>query len=749
MKKIYNSFLFLFCLLLASQANAATHTITVANYVFTPSTLSVNVGDSIIWVWSSGTHTTTSSTIPPGAATWNSPISNTTTSFVYEVTTAGTYDYLCQPHGFTGQFVATNSSNCTAFFMWYGPSGVPATINFLDSSMSVNSIQTWSWNFGDGATSTIQNPIHTYSVAGDYQACLTIDDGMGCTNQWCDSVHIGTAPNSINVYFDVDSSSLFNCSAPYGVNYTSFMTAQGYTPGDTFDFHINFGDGLDSTFTLAPTSLSYQASISHVYQNAGSYTASMTVIGRTDSLYTTSNAQTIVVASSCGTVSGIVYNDLNGNCTYNSGEELPNINLEIYNGTTFSGWATTNSAGEYFFNVPTGSTYDVHVNSYSGSLGHYAPSCPPNGILNVSTVPSTGNNIGVACPTGFDLQGSISGWGFRPGFTSTICVYAYNLSCTTPSGQIEVTLSPNVIPLPDSSGFGYTISGNTVTLPINSPDLYWSFCIPVTVDVNAQIGDSVCVVMNITPSSGDSNPANNFFSYCFPVRNSWDPNDKTPNPTGEGPNGYIKPNTDINYTIRFQNTGSADAINIYILDTISPNLDASSIEVIAHSHPMTYSLLLGNILRFNFDNINLPDSNSNEPASHGYVTYHIKQSPTIAHLAQITNTAYIYFDFNQPVVTNTTLNTMDMFLGTPSINNINDATSLFPNPAYQDCIIRFVDNGKKTISISDVSGKETYRISTTDKSYLLDIKDLENGIYLVKIIDDNNQVKTGKLIVSH
>ena len=75
------------------QAKATTWNVTVQNFQFTPATLNVVVGDVIHWVWIAGTHTTTSVTIPAGAAAWNSPMDLTDTTFDYTVTQPGIYSY--------------------------------------------------------------------------------------------------------------------------------------------------------------------------------------------------------------------------------------------------------------------------------------------------------------------------------------------------------------------------------------------------------------------------------------------------------------------------------------------------------------------------------------------------------------------------------------------------------------------------------------------------------------------------------
>jgi plastocyanin len=111
MKKIYSFFL---AIVLANAALATTHIINQSSFTFSPATVNVSVGDTVQWVWSSGTHTTTSVSIPSGAMSWNSPLSSSSTSFSYKVEVAGNYGYKCTPHasmGMVGAFVATAASS--------------------------------------------------------------------------------------------------------------------------------------------------------------------------------------------------------------------------------------------------------------------------------------------------------------------------------------------------------------------------------------------------------------------------------------------------------------------------------------------------------------------------------------------------------------------------------------------------------------------------------------------------------------
>lgn len=106
--------LLIIALAISTIAQATIHTITQQGTTFTPANLQVSVGDIVRWVWTSGTHTTTSQSIPANAETWDSPLTTTTNSFEYTVTVAGTYHYVCTPHesmGMVGQFTATAATN--------------------------------------------------------------------------------------------------------------------------------------------------------------------------------------------------------------------------------------------------------------------------------------------------------------------------------------------------------------------------------------------------------------------------------------------------------------------------------------------------------------------------------------------------------------------------------------------------------------------------------------------------------------
>jgi uncharacterized repeat protein (TIGR01451 family) len=150
---------------------------------------------------------------------------------------------------------------------------------------------------------------------------------------------------------------------------------------------------------------------------------------------------------------------------------------------------------------------------------------------------------------------------------------------------------------------------------------------------------------------------------------SYDPNDKAVNPQGIGEEGYVDLETKLEYRVRFQNTGNAPAVDVIIYDSLNTNLDLSTFEFVASSHPVMVSINnSSNVAQFLFDDILLPDSVNDEPNSHGFIVYSIDPVDDLVANDEIINTAAIYFDNNDPVITNSVLNTIyECILFTPEI----------------------------------------------------------------------------------
>ena len=150
-------------------------------------------------------------------------------------------------------------------------------------------------------------------------------------------------------------------------------------------------------------------------------------------------------------------------------------------------------------------------------------------------------------------------------------------------------------------------------------------------------------------------------SDCQPIRDSYDPNDKQVQPKGQGLAGNIEPGTWLSYKIRFINKGNDTAYMVRIADTLSSNLDLGSLQLGPASHSFTPSLSGKGqpVLSWQASGINLPDSaRSGQAAASGFVSFRIRTKSLDPIGTQIKNHADIYFDFNDPVRTNTVLNTL-------------------------------------------------------------------------------------------
>lgn len=233
--------------------------------------------------------------------------------------------------------------------------------------------------------------------------------------------------------------------------------------------------------------------------------------------------------------------------------------------------------------------------------------------------------------------------------------------------NLGTTIMSGTITLQHASQLNYT-SSSPVASNYTNPVITWNFNnlnpssvqnIDIVFHVPSTIvaGTNLQNISAIYPIALDETPVNNRDTFYNVVRSSYDPNDKSVIPTGNIFSDFFSSGEYLDYTIRFQNTGTDTAFNIIIRDTLSSFLNLSSLEIVAASHTFSVSLNNAGMLEWDFANILLPDSTQDEPKSHGFVRFRIKPKNTLQLGNQIKNTAYIGFDFNSYVKTNETINT--------------------------------------------------------------------------------------------
>jgi uncharacterized repeat protein (TIGR01451 family) len=449
---------------------------------------------------------------------------------------------------------------------------------------------------------------------------------------------------------------------------------------------------------------------------------------------------------SCNNVSitGYVYSDLNGNCSYDT-TDLHTINIPVKLFDSQNNFVTLAYPvnGMYSFPALPPNTYQVRIetNNLPFEIG-CGQSNTQNVTINSFNQTVSGINFQVECNL-FDLpaQVSTSGWVF-PGqihtlWTSVISNAAwYNLICgpANYSGEVSIQVTgpvayispaPNsLLPIVNGNTFTYNIADfNTLT-----PQ---SFGLQFQTDTTSQANDQICVHIEIDPTPIDADTTNNIYDFCYQVVNSYDPNMKEVYPVNVLP-GYDDWFT---YTIHFQNTGNAPAFNIRLRDTLDANLDINTFEIRGYSHPAIVSIN-GNNLTVRFNNIMLPDSTTDYEGSMGYFQYRIKPLPNLPLGSQIENTAYIYFDYNAPIITNTTQNNFQTVVSIINKNEIVNQLKVFPNPANELLNINLQNNNIENCTITNALGQMVYSSANeinANHKIQLNISHLSAGVYFVKV----------------
>jgi uncharacterized repeat protein (TIGR01451 family) len=352
-------------------------------------------------------------------------------------------------------------------------------------------------------------------------------------------------------------------------------------------------------------------------------------------------------------IKGSIYVDLNGN-------GIKDGNESFYSGaritaTKGSDTVIVNSSnGKFSLNVDTG----VYITKAKAYVPYYT-AVPASATSSFATYQNSDSvSFAIQPITGIkDLAVSMFALTpVRPGFKVLYQIFYYNKGTDTISTGYVKLIKDSRFNLDSTVATANTISGDTLTWnfnnlaprTINSILVYLKAKTPATLN----IGDTLNSTVSIYPIAGDSTPLNNVSILNQRAVGSYDPNDKKESHGGKITTTQISDGEYLQYTIRFQNTGTDTAFNINIRDTLSSKLDWSSLEMITASHNYQLNISGENKCSWSFANINLADSNTNEPLSHGYIVFRIKPKSSLAAGDIITNKAFIYFDYNLPVATN-------------------------------------------------------------------------------------------------
>ena len=434
-----------------------------------------------------------------------------------------------------------------------------------------------------------------------------------------------------------------------------------------------------------------------------------------------------------GFVPGKVFNDLNGDCQLDVDEPLvPFVRLDIEPG---NGYVYSNQNGEFAILLEPGNYLMEHSPENEWYL---VGSCP-----NLSTevvVVADSNALDVCIPTEVlpytDLVVNFGGFGTNACFTTTQHIQVCNLGTTTAFNTELIVQIPAFL-LDIVTGLN-NVSDTTWATTIDElhPGECISFNLTDSVPCDStMIGTLACfsASLSLTPNEIDS--TNNSFEFCIPVSTSYDPNDlRVESQIAENRwihEELINSGDELTYMIRFQNTGTGPAYNVIIKDSFSPFLDHQTFEPIIASHQF-YTQVVNGELSVHFLGINLPDSLSDPLGSQGFFKFKIQQQTGNQIGTIIENQAEIYFDFNEPVVTNSTYNEISGYAG---IQGESGSTfKIYPNPTTGEIFISNSDLNSKIIAVDafDLQGRFLLKETGINVSSV-NLNPLNKGVYLLQI----------------
>ena len=338
----------------------------------------------------------------------------------------------------------------------------------------------------------------------------------------------------------------------------------------------------------------------------------------------------------------------------------------------------------------------------------------------------------------------------RPGFSYQNKIVYTNNGNQTMSGTVTftndalVTITGNTQSgtTPTANGFTYNF---TNLLPFETRTMTVTMQVPTLPTV--AIGNLLTNTASIAPLTDDVVAENNSSSVSQIILGSYDPNDKMESHGEKILVSSFTSNDYLYYTIRFENSGTASAVNVRVNDVLDSKLDETSIRMISASHSYVLDRLDNN-LNWKFDNIQLPVSVANTNTGKGYVTFKVKPRAGYAAGDIIPNTSSIYFDFNPAIVTNTFNTEFVLQLG---LNEFENGDFVFyPNPASDIVTISLKNNGSiANIVVYDLLGKMilSQKPVTSESSQTINLLAISKGVYLLEVTTDSNLKVVKKLLV--
>ncbi|WP_028978610.1 DUF7619 domain-containing protein [Sporocytophaga myxococcoides] len=429
-------------------------------------------------------------------------------------------------------------------------------------------------------------------------------------------------------------------------------------------------------------------------------------------------------------IKGIVFIDRNNNLIRDENEPgVANAKVSVDDGSVV---VETNHLGEYAVVLGAG----VHTLALNQDILFH------NDILHTVTDPDSiyefpvpylepVNNLKIAItPISFARPGFITGYKVMLQNSGNNFVNNAQLSFNYPSLldfiKTDVQFSSHI-----SNVLTWNLGSAS---PGEKKEIRVYFQVPAETDL---IGTEYIVSAEGKGNSEENILLSNQVSYTSLITGSYDPNDKTVAPKGPISENQVLQGQFLDYTIRFQNTGTDTAFTVIVRDTLEDKFDLSSIELISASHNYEF-LQRGKALRWTFTDINLPDSVKNEPESHGYVRFRVKLKNTLVNGNVISNYGAIYFDFNDPIITDTVSTEINSDVVAGLTPNKLKRLSVYPQPAKDIVFINdnFNTSGNGLASIATLSGQVINQVpfdKQQSNTITIPLSGIKEGMYILSL----------------
>ena len=447
-------------------------------------------------------------------------------------------------------------------------------------------------------------------------------------------------------------------------------------------------------------------------------------------------------------IDGTAYVDLNENGMQDSTDALVNNVAAFTQRDSFS-LTTHVNQGNFDFYLQNGD-YTTKLESVSP----YFEVEPDSAVSNFSAVNALDEVTFRLSPIGnqpeistFLIPLSIA----RPGRRARYRLFINNYGNTQLDGNANVTFKTDKLRFAEATANNLSTIDSVLTFRFDDLNPFEERSIDISFIVAlppiANFADVLFFESSVPQFPGETDLDNNIDTLFQTIRGAYDPNDKTILSANTIRPEALEEEHIVKYLIRFQNTGNDTAFNIFITDTLSGNHLPETLQPLASSHNYRTELSKSGNLTIYFDDILLVDSFANEPKSHGFFSYQVQLKNLVPADSVVRNTAHIYFDFNPPIKTNTTLLKIE---SPPVVSNSSKLNSfkklsVFPNPTSNVLDIEFEaqETAELNLILLDLSGttisRKREKIKFGKNKFRVDCADLPNGIYFLKLVGSNEK----------